>query len=216
MGIDQKFYDASYFETGTSDKKSCYENYRWIPELTIPMAESIVNYLKITKDQKILDYGCAKGYLVKALRFLKYEAFGVDISEYALDKIDDNIKKFCKKIDDLNPNTFLDIDFDWVIAKDVFEHMSVAQIENMLKSYKNNCRNMFLVIPLGDDGKYRINEYHEDQSHVQMNDEEWWKSLFERSNWKIKSFEYTVKGVKDKWVDSHEKGNGFFTLENYG
>ena len=30
MGIDQKFYDASYFETGTKDKKSCYENYGWM------------------------------------------------------------------------------------------------------------------------------------------------------------------------------------------
>ena len=41
---------------------------------------------------------------------------------------------------------------------------------------------MFLVIPLGDNGKYRIEEYHLDQSHVQMNDENWWCGLFERNN----------------------------------
>ena len=216
MGIDQKFYDASYFETGTKDKKSCYENYRWMPELTIPMAESIARYLKLTKDQKILDYGCAKGYLVKALRFLKYEAFGVDISDYALKKIDDDIKEFCKKIDDTFPNVFNDHVFDWLIAKDVFEHMSVTQIENMLNSYKKNCKKMFLIIPLGDNGKYRIEEYHLDQSHVQMNDENWWCGLFERNKWTINSFEYTVKGIKDKWVASHKKGNGFFIIEYNG
>ena len=90
-----------------------------MPELTIPMAESIARYLKLTKDQNIRLWLC-QSYLVKFLRFLKYEAFGVDISDYALKKIDDDIKEFCKKIDDTFPNVFNDHVFDWVIAKDVF------------------------------------------------------------------------------------------------
>lgn len=54
---------------------------RWIP-----VAEDIVEHFNLKPGDRILDVGCAKGFLVKDL--LKacpgLEAFGLDISEYAL------------------------------------------------------------------------------------------------------------------------------------
>jgi ubiquinone/menaquinone biosynthesis C-methylase UbiE len=54
---------------------------RWIP-----IAEDIVAHFKLKPGNRVLDVGCAKGFLVKDL--LKVcpglEVFGVDISEYAL------------------------------------------------------------------------------------------------------------------------------------
>ena len=52
------------------------------------MAQVIIDYLDIHRGQKILDIGCAKGYLVKALRWLGRDAYGFDISDYALEKSD--------------------------------------------------------------------------------------------------------------------------------
>ena len=78
--VEKKFYDKDYFENGLGSTKSCYENYRWIPELTIPMANKLINYLEINNNYKLLDFGCSKGYLVKALRLLDYDCYGVDIS----------------------------------------------------------------------------------------------------------------------------------------
>jgi ubiquinone/menaquinone biosynthesis C-methylase UbiE len=54
---------------------------RWIP-----VAQDIVEYFQLQVGDRILDVGCAKGFLVKDL--LKVcpgiEAFGIDVSEYAL------------------------------------------------------------------------------------------------------------------------------------
>jgi ubiquinone/menaquinone biosynthesis C-methylase UbiE len=54
---------------------------RWIP-----VAQDIVEYFQLQAGDRILDVGCAKGFLVKDL--LKVcpgiEAFGIDVSEYAL------------------------------------------------------------------------------------------------------------------------------------
>lgn len=54
---------------------------RWIP-----VAEDIVRHFDLKPGDRVLDIGCAKGFLVKDL--LKVcpglEAFGLDISEYAL------------------------------------------------------------------------------------------------------------------------------------
>ena len=63
-------YDKDYYECGIESGKSLYNNYRWMPELTIPFCSRIVEHLKISTEQKVLDFGCAKGYSVKAMRLL--------------------------------------------------------------------------------------------------------------------------------------------------
>jgi 2-polyprenyl-3-methyl-5-hydroxy-6-metoxy-1,4-benzoquinol methylase len=81
--MEKEFFDKSYYESGPQSEKSLYQNFRWIPELTIPLAHHIVQSMGIMHDQTVMDFGCAKGYLVNALRLLKLEAYGVDVSEYA-------------------------------------------------------------------------------------------------------------------------------------
>jgi cyclopropane fatty-acyl-phospholipid synthase-like methyltransferase len=210
MKIKKSFYNSDYFERGLSSKKSCYLNYSWMPELTIPMASKMIRYLNISEDDKILDFGCSKGYLVKAFRLLDINAYGVDISSYAIDNCDKNTKKFCKIIDNDNKKNPFKINFDWIISKDVLEHLTVQQISNFLKNYTS--KRMLHVIPLGDKNKFRIKEYHLDKSHLQMNNEDWWADIFLKNGWKVKNFTYKVKGIKDNWFDAHPKGNGFFTL----
>jgi len=48
------------------------------------VAKDIINIYKLKKGDKILDVGCAKGFLVKDLLELGIDAFGLDISEYAI------------------------------------------------------------------------------------------------------------------------------------
>jgi ubiquinone/menaquinone biosynthesis C-methylase UbiE len=54
---------------------------RWIP-----VAEDIVRHFSLKACSRILDVGCAKGFLVKDLMKVCHglEAFGLDVSEYAL------------------------------------------------------------------------------------------------------------------------------------
>src|SRR5437868_9639087 len=43
----------------------------------------------------VLDVGCAKGFLVECLRDRGVDAFGFDISDYAIGEIRSDIKQFC-------------------------------------------------------------------------------------------------------------------------
>jgi ubiquinone/menaquinone biosynthesis C-methylase UbiE len=54
---------------------------RWIP-----VAEDIVKHFNLTSGNRVLDVGCAKGFLVKDLMTVcpGLQAFGLDISEYAV------------------------------------------------------------------------------------------------------------------------------------
>lgn len=52
---------------------------RWIP-----VAKEIVSRYNLKKGDKVLDIGCAKGFLIKDLLSIGIDAYGIDISEYAL------------------------------------------------------------------------------------------------------------------------------------
>jgi cyclopropane fatty-acyl-phospholipid synthase-like methyltransferase len=209
----QKIYDRSYFEEGVITGKSCYQNYRWLAETTIKMAYNIIKYLKLTEYDRILDYGCSMGYLVKALRILDIEAYGCDISRYAVNKADPDVRIFCDLITVDTTNPF-NLDFDWIISKGVLEHLTEKDIDFFLDDARKHAHRMFHVIPLGDEnGKFIIPHYHEDTSHIQIQHESWWSKKFELHGWHIKQFEYQVRGIKENWTRQFEKGNGFFILE---
>lgn len=209
--IDKNFYDKKYFEDGIASGKSCYTNYRWIPELTIPMAYFMMKELNLESQTSLLEVGCSKGYLVKALRLLDIDAYGIDVSEYAIDHCDSDIKDFCKLSTEIEPIPFKQ-HFEWLVTKDVLEHIPTDGLHALFKNYSDRCNKMYHVIPLGDEGKFRIPEYHLDKSHIQIHNESWWENLFSEYGWKIESLKYSVKGIKENWAEHHPNGNGFFTL----
>ena len=49
-----------------------------------PVARDICNHFKLKKDDKFLDIGCAKGFLVKDMLRLGIDSYGIDISDYAI------------------------------------------------------------------------------------------------------------------------------------
>jgi len=200
-------FDKEYFEDGIVTGKSCYQNYQWLPELTIKMAYNIIKILDI-EDDTILDYGCAKGYLVKALRILDVKAYGCDISKYAISMIDPDVKKYCKLI-----NKTIPYKTDWVITKDVLEHMREKDIDYFIKESGKKADKCFHVIPLAKDDKYICREYEKDITHITRKPKEWWINKFEKQGWKLKLFDYYARGIKENWTSKYHKGNGFFIFE---
>jgi len=75
-------FGREYFD-GTREQG--YGGYRYDGRW-IPIAEDIVRHFGLKPGQRMLDVGCGKGFLVKDLMKVcpGLEAFGVDISEYAI------------------------------------------------------------------------------------------------------------------------------------
>ena len=67
-------YDKDYFE-GQERHKECM--YPFFKDLAIGLNS-------IFRPQRVLDVGCGKGFLVEALREISVNAYGIDISKYAL------------------------------------------------------------------------------------------------------------------------------------
>ncbi len=203
-------FDKDYFENGVATGKSLYTNFRWLPEMTIKFVHKIIKLLNLRETDKVLDYGCAKGFMVKAFRLLDIDAYGCDISEYAISNADPEVKSFCR-LSDSSAIPFENVDFNWVVCKDVLEHLNESEVQTFLEDAYKKSNNLFVIVPLGINDKYIIPSYALDSTHILAKDREWWEAKFESAGWGLKSFSYAIKGMKDNWAQ-FDKGNGFFIL----
>lgn len=216
-----KNQDAVLDKNATSKKTYRYDSkYIYVPIVSINSTnnkEEVFN-IEVEKDHTYIANGlsvhnCSKGFLVKAMRMLYREAYGVDISEYAIDASDKDIKPFLQLI---NPGDKLPLinnrKYDWLIAKDVLEHVPYDHLEATLKNIRAACKFAFIVVPLGNNGKYVIPEYELDITHQIREDLNWWKDLFEKVNFKVTCSDYKFGHIKKNWAN-WDKGNGFFVLK---
>jgi len=196
-------FNKEYYEDGIKNKVSGYENYHWMPTRSYPEAIEIIDRFNFNS---CIDYGCAKGFLVHALRQLQKEAYGEDISEYAIENAFEKVKEFISK----PSNRCVDL----IICKDVMEHIPEYLIVETLKQIKNRCNEALLIIPLGDNECFRIREYEIDITHITKKDEDWWLNNIDKAGFKIKDFRYSMGAIKEKWTKEYKYGNGFFTVTN--
>ena len=65
----------------------------------VPVAKRAIEHWKLKPGDRVLDIGCAKGYLVKDLRkaLPGLEVIGIDISDYALENADPEAKPYLLK-----------------------------------------------------------------------------------------------------------------------
>lgn len=206
MEYNGSFYDADYFERGKESGKGWLENYRWQPQRMFRMALAMIDYLGLNENSVVLDFGCAKGFLVRALRELEIHADGCDISDYALSFAPEGCWNYTDN------ESWQGKDYSHTIAKDVFEHLTIEQLEQTLNLLSHRTMYLICIIPMGDNGIHRIPEYNAEISHQIIENESWWRAKFNACGWYVVKETNHVPGIKDNWAYV-ENGNHVFVLK---
>lgn len=207
-------FDEDYYERGVERGISLYTNYRWIPELTIPMAANLCETLGIPVGAKVMDFGCAKGYLVHALRLLRRNAWGYDVSVYAMSQSPKEVTDYLFGLmnfvdgEDRLPNEDHRYPYDWVIAKDVLEHIPEDELQRWLKAIRRSTPKLFVAVPLGDGARYIVPAYERDTTHKIRQPLRWWGDQLMKAGFTLDSMEYRMDGIKENYTQ-WEEGNGF-------
>ena len=83
-------FGKEYFD---GDRSEGYGGYRYDGRW-IPVAERFVQHWGLKAGDRVLDVGCAKGFLVKDLMAVcpGLEVFGIDVSQYALDYCEPEVR----------------------------------------------------------------------------------------------------------------------------
>ena len=212
-------YNEDYFERGLQLGISGYTSYSWMPELTLKMAKFLINDLKL-ENRRVLDFGCAKGYLVKALRTYDICAYGYDASNYAISKVPKDIEKYCF----CNSNAIIeeiinDNNIDFLIAKDVFEHLDETELLTLLSKLKNSrIKTVYAVVPLANrnDHKYTVESYENDVTHKLRKTSHWWENVLKSElGFNISMSRMKHGPIKENWTKTFPNGNLFILLDRY-
>jgi len=130
------------------------------------IADWIVNNIK---PKRVLDIGCAKGFLVEALRDRGVECYGIDISKYAISQVRDDIKSYCSIGSILEP--FPHSHYDLITCIEVLEHLPEKDAEKAIETLCRHTDNIiFSSTP---------NDFNE-PTHLNVQPMDYWVKLFSR------------------------------------
>jgi len=164
-----------YYENGPYTSESSYVNYSWIPDYTFQIAGNLIDRLGLERDDMVVDFGCAKGYLVKALRELGYDAHGFDTSEYAITHADEAVREY------VNSQWFPA--GDWCICKDTLQQFDNPQMFKLLPWF---FRRICVIVPLGEGGEFISESARRDAYNVTAEPLAWWAGEFFRCGWYVR------------------------------
>ena len=134
MSYNSSVYNKDYYKSHCGE---CYERGHGWEEIFARQADRIVKELS---PKKVLDVGCAAGYLVEGLRDKGVEAYGLDISDYAISLVRDDIKEYCKV---KSATEQISERYDLITCIEVLEHLSP---EDISKAIDNMCNATDMII----------------------------------------------------------------------
>lgn len=157
-----RFYYQNYFgEDGYQEYK---REERWLAFFA-SIADRIVSDIG---PRSVLDAGCAMGFLVEALRDRGVEAHGIDVSEYALEQVRDDIKPYCSKASVTDP---LSRRYDLIVCIETLEHLAPGDSERAAAN----------IGAFTDDLIFSSTPSHfKEVTHLNVRPPEYWAELFAR------------------------------------
>lgn len=114
----------------------------------------------------VLDAGCAMGFLVEALLARGVEAYGIDISDYAINQASESVKPFLKTGSILEPFSRR---YDLIVSIEVLEHLPADQAELAIKNF---CQNSDDILFSSGPTDYK------EPTHVNVRQPEYWAEIF--------------------------------------
>lgn len=152
-----KKFGWEYFDM----KGICYSGYtydgRWVP-----IAKRFIDYYNLKKGDKVLDVGSAKGYLIYDFINLGIDAYGIDISKYAIDCSPPEIRWRLKEGDAKDLYKYKDKQFDLVISINTIHNLKEDDCRKAIREIQRVGKKAFIVVDSyrNDEERERIFEWN--------------------------------------------------------
>ena len=150
----QEFFDG--------DRKQGYGGFKYNPRFWKPVIPTFVDYWGLTSDSKVLDVGCAKGFMLHDLSeaIPGIELKGVDISDYAIENCIDSMKSNVE-VANAKSLPFDDDSFDVVVSINTIHNLEQKECAEALREIERVAsKSSFVTVDA-----YR-NQYEKDRMYA--------------------------------------------------
>lgn len=189
--IPPDWYNADYFEHGL--KSNWREGYHGSKFAGLFRETAVFLTDLFPEAASFLDAGCAKGFLVRALRERGKECCGFDHSRWALDHAEESAKPHLWEAS--TDTVEFKQSFDVLLAFSLFEGLTEEQARAFLHRARPFTRQALLAViatceneasakPLARDG---------DLSHITLRGRTWWHELFLCAGWRQDNLHKTAE-----------------------
>ncbi len=164
-------YTKEYYKRySVGDKYVDYQKSDDLKKFFDAVAERII---EMENPRSVLDIGCAMGFLVASLRDRGVQAYGIDVSKYAISCVREDIKQYCKVCSSIEklPKTFPE-KFDLVFNIEMIEHLYE---DDGLKTIENMCNYADKIVFSSTDSDI------EEPTHYNVQPIEYWSKNFAKN-----------------------------------
>ena len=151
--FDEQFFDG--------DRKYGYGGFNYFPRFWGPVIPAFKEYYHLTSESKVLDVGCAKGFMLYDFQRLipGITVAGIDISRYAIENAKEEVKDFVQ-IADARELPFEDNSFDLVISVTTLHNLDRKDCKKGLQEMERVSRGGKFVM---------VDAYRNEEENKRMN-----------------------------------------------
>jgi SAM-dependent methyltransferase len=159
-----------------------YGGYEYDGRYETPVQKIIENY-NLKENSKVLELGCAKGFLLYEFYKKNMIVTGIDISSYAKNNCILEIKDRIINADASDGIPFENKHFDLIISKDFLPHVNQDKLVFLLKECQRVSHSNFHHIQCGHNDKQIQDLVKWDKTHKSTFSEEKWMKIFVKAKY---------------------------------
>jgi ADP-heptose:LPS heptosyltransferase/2-polyprenyl-3-methyl-5-hydroxy-6-metoxy-1,4-benzoquinol methylase/glycosyltransferase involved in cell wall biosynthesis len=178
--VPASWYDADYFENGI--KSNWTGGYSWTAFQRLFHDTAAFLRAMFPLAESYLDAGCAKGFLVKALREAGKEAHGFDASAWAIEHAEAEARPFVT-LAGVEDYVF-DRPVDVLTCFDLLPHLTEEQAAAFLRRARERVRIAAVAVIATYTNQAETDPADRDFSRVTRQTREWWDGVFRAAGWR--------------------------------
>ena len=136
----EKFFDG--------DRRYGYGGFSYNSRFWTGVVQDMIEHYKLKDKSKLLDVGCAKGFMLhdfkKALPEL--EVRGIDISDYAIKNSIPDIKPFVNVGNAKDLSEFKDKEYDLIVSINTIHNLPLEECKQALREIQRIGKNAFITV----------------------------------------------------------------------
>jgi len=175
LGYGYNYYDNADYGVG-------YGGYYYDGRYADSVAKMVAHY-SLKPGDKVLEIGCAKGFVLYEFLNHDLDVAGIDYSTYALENAVPSVRPFLVRGSCVDL-PWPDDAFDFVYAKEILPHLQLAELTTALFEMVrvSKAQNIFLEIQVVEDAKGGALMKIWDETHQIIETVEWWQAFLEELN----------------------------------